>query len=120
MSVNKIIRETLAPFGFPCRPDVYSGNEKKYFVFNTADERGADFGDNRPGCTVTYVQVHLFFPLEENHLSLKKQVSEALFHAGFTYPSVQEFTLAEGKLKHIVYECSIQEDLTWQKKDLNT
>lgn len=108
MSVNIIIINALKPFGYPCKPNIYNGAEEKYFTFNYADETGADFGDNEPGCILCSIQVHFYLPLGEKHIAEKKKIREALFTAGFTYPVVTE--LIEDKTRHIVYECDITEE----------
>lgn len=108
MSVNTIIINALKPFGYPCKQNIYDGSEEKYFIFNYADETGANFGDNEPGCILCSMQIHFFLPVSINHLSEKKKVREALFAAGFTYPVVTE--LIENKVRHIVYECDITEE----------
>ena len=110
MTVNETIICALKKFGYPCRPDLYDGEEKKYFTFNYADERGADFGDNEPGCIASSMQIHFFLPLDENCIKEKKKVREALFSAGFTYPEVTELTEKENNIRHIVYECDIAEE----------
>ncbi len=110
MTVNQIIIEALEPFGYPCKPDTYSGSEKKYFTFNHADERGADFGDNQPGCIKHSMQIHFFLPMQENYIAEKKEIRKALFSAGFTYPVITELTEPENNIRHIVYECDITEE----------
>lgn len=108
MTVNETIKKALEPFGYPCKPDIYTGDGTKYFTFNYADERGRDFGDNRPGYVLASMQIHFFLPMKENYRKEKKQVREALFAAGFTYPVVTELT--DGQVRHIVYECDIMEE----------
>lgn len=121
MSVNALIRKTLKSFGFEVVPDVYDGEDETYFTFNFPDERGAGFADNAPSHLITYVQIHLFIPEDESYLQLKKDVREALFTAGFTYPAVTVRTekevsaksLAEKKkteARHIIFECEIEEE----------
>lgn len=110
MSANSIIRNALKPFGYPCKSGLYKGEEKKYFIINTADERGADYGDNEPGCICVSMQIHFYLPLGENHIAEKKKIREALFAAGFTYPVVTELIETENEIRHIVYECDIIEE----------
>lgn len=110
MTVNQIIINALKPFGYPCKPNIYHGEAKKYFTFNCVDERGADYGDNQPGCILTSMQIHFFLPLGENCIREKKEVKEVLFAAGFTYPVVTELTEPENGIRHIVYECDITEE----------
>lgn len=108
MTANAVIVNALKPFGYPCKPNLYDGEEEKYFTFNVADERGADFGDNKPGCIQMSMQIHFYLPRGENHIAEKKKIREALFAAGFTYPVVTE--LIETNTRHIVYECDITEE----------
>ena len=110
MTANQIIINALKPFGYPCKPNFYNGGEKKYFTFNYADERGADYGDNQPGCILSSMQIHFFLPMKENCIKEKKEVRKALFKAGFTYPVVIEITEEENSTRHIVYECDITEE----------
>ena len=110
MRANRAIINALKPFGYPCKPDCYNGDAKKYFTFNPADERGEDFGDNEPGCILVNMQIHFFLPLGENHITEKKKIREALFAAGFTYPVVTELIETENNVRHIVYECDITEE----------
>lgn len=115
MTTNAVIKNALQQFGYPCSPNTYEGEEKRYFTFDSADERGTDFGDDEPSCIAVDMQVHFFLPIEENgaqinYLQLKKQVREALFSAGFTYPEVTETTEPENNIRHLIYECEITEE----------
>lgn len=110
MSVNSLIIKTLSPFGYPVEPDLYTGTERRYFTFNYADERGRNFGDNEPGCIISYMQIHFFLPVSENYLKIKNQIREALFKAGFTYPSISMLLVTESKIRHIIFECQIAEE----------
>lgn len=108
MTVNEIIIKALEPFGIPVKPDFYNGPEPKYFTFNYADDRGADYGDNMPLSAVVYMQIHYFCPMTEDYLYAKKKIRKALFNAGFTYPSVTDATIAEDEIRHLVFECDIE------------
>ena len=110
MTVNEIIIKALAPFDIPITPDFFGGGAKEYFTFNYADDRAADFGDNAPLHVVAYMQVHYFAPMEKDYLSMKKTVRRALFDAGFTYPDVTDATIKEDRIRHLVFECSIENE----------
>lgn len=110
MNASKIIVQALSQFRYPCNINCYDGSEKKYFTFNYADERGADYGDNEPGCIKVSMQIHFFLPMDQDHIQEKKQIREALFAAGFTYPVVTELIETENNVRHIVYECDITEE----------
>lgn len=115
MSVNAIIMKVLPPFGYPVVPEIYTGNEKYYITFNRVADAAKRFADNEPGCTVVHIQVHFFMPLLENsvqtnHLRTTREIREALFKAGFTYPEVTILIEPENNVKHVVLECAIQEE----------
>lgn len=114
MTANAVIYKALESFPYPCDPDVAETEDEtlpeKYFTFNRADERGADFGDNHPGCIKVSMQIHFFLPLKVPYLSEMRAIREALFKNGFTYPSVTELTEPENNIRHIVFECDITEE----------
>ncbi len=99
----------IEPFGFPYAPDIYEGSEESFFVYNYADERAVLYADDSPKVVVASVQVHLYLPAEDNFISLKNKVRNALHKQGFTYPEVT--VLREDKKRHIVFECDIEEEL---------
>ena len=105
---EKII-EAVKGFGYPYAPDVYTGNKDRYFVYNYADEKGDLYADDSPGTVVASVQVHFFLPADENFIRIKNQIRDALFRQGFTFPAVT--VLREGKKRHIVFECDIEEEM---------
>lgn len=102
------IRTAIEGFGFPCEPDIYTGDEERYFVYNYADERGSLYADDVPGGVIASVQVHFYLPADENFIKVKNQIREALFRQGFTFPEVT--MLREGKRRHIIFECDIEEE----------
>lgn len=110
MTVNEKIKNALEHFGLPVTTDFFGGDAEEYFTFNYADDRAADFGDDKPLHVVEYMQIHYFAPLEKNYLSMKKQVRKALFGAGFTYPVVTDATILSDKIRHLVFECSIENE----------
>lgn len=109
MTVNEKIVQALSPFGLPITADFFGGGENEYFTFNYASDRPEDFGDGKPLCVVTSVQIHYFLPIKKDYLSIKKQIRNAIFAAGFTYPEVTHLT--EGKTtRHLIFECEIEND----------
>ena len=105
---EKVIK-AIRDFGFPYEPDVYTGKSEKYFVYNYADERGIAFADDAPEVVKADIQVHFFLPADENFIKIKNRIRSALFRQGFTYPEVT--VLKEGKKRHIVFECAIEEEM---------
>lgn len=110
MTAFENIVEVIKSFGYPYSPGVYEGEKKKYFTYNYADDRGGLYADNTPETTIVSVQVHFFLPLKENFIKEKNQIRQALFQQGFTYPEVTILTENEEKIRHIVFECDIEEE----------
>ena len=110
MTVNDRIIQALSPFGLKVVPDFYGEGEEEYFTFNYADDRAADFGDNEPLHVVAYMQIHYFCPVKKDYLHLKREVRKALLEAGFTYPSVTDATVSGDAERHLVFECSIENE----------
>ena len=112
MTTNQKIIGALKPFNRPVMPHLYDEEEEKrekeYFTFNYADDRAVEFADDAPTHTVHYMQIHLFLPLDVNNLKLKKEVRNALFQAGFTYPAIT--MQPENNKMHIIFECEIEEE----------
>lgn len=109
MTVNQKIREALAPFGCPVKPDLYTGNEARWFTFNEADNRAALHANNSPRGDRVAMQIHFFLPLEENYLSERRRIRRALLNAGFTYPFITMLTEDDTRIRHIIFECEILE-----------
>ena len=109
MTVQKLIMDTLSPFGYPVVPDLYEGDEKKYFTFNIADDRGYLFADDVPSTNRITMQIHFFLPMSENYIAKKAEIRKALLDAGFTYPVIEMLTEDDTQVRHIVYECEISE-----------
>lgn len=108
MTVNEIIINALSPFGLSIDPNFDGGGKEEYITFNYADDTGECFADDAPTCVVAYMQIHYFLPIEKNYLQKKKELRNALFDAGFTYPEVT--VLTEGKTRHIIFECEIENE----------
>lgn len=110
MTTFEKIQKAMEPFGYPCVPDVYKGAEKRWITYNYADDYGADFADDAPETVINSVQVHLFLPQNEPFIQLKKKIREALFEAGFTFPEITVQTEGKEEIRHIIFECDIEEE----------
>ena len=104
-SFSKII-ESISQFGYPHAPNVYSGESAdRWFVYNYADNQGEDFADDEPGSIKVSLQLHLYLPFEENYLSLRDRIREALFaQDDFTYPVVTDLGKDAIGKRHLVFE----------------
>lgn len=109
MTVNQIIKKTLDPFGYPVKPDLYTGSAKKWFTFNEADNRAVIHANNAPLGDRVSVQIHFFLPLTENYLGERRRIRQVLLDAGFTYPVITMLTEDDTRIRHIIFECEIVE-----------
>jgi hypothetical protein len=112
MNVNSTIVSALSPAGYPVEPMSYTGKEKKYFIFNYADDRGEVFADNEPQIDVASIQIHFFCPgspanSKFNYKTVIQQTRVRLLKAGFSYPVITEIYEKETGTNHIIFECSI-------------
>lgn len=109
MTINQTIKKALEPFGYPVKPDLYTGPEKKWITFNEADNRAVMHGNNRPLGDLVSMQIHFFLPLTENYLKERREIRKALLNAGFTYPVITMLTEDDTGYRHIIFECEIIE-----------
>lgn len=106
MNIDTTIRNAITPIVPVCVPNVYTGAEVEYCVFNYS-EFPAAFADNSPQVIGYSVQVHLFMPLKTNPYAKKAAICAALFAADFTYPQVINATDEDGQ--HYVFSCVFNE-----------
>ena len=105
------IMDALRPFGYPCVRDVYEGGESdRWFTYNYADDYGAGYADDEPGFAIVNVQVHFFLPWKEEFTHLKNRIRAALFDQGFTFPEVTVLLEEDVGIRHLVFECDIEEE----------
>lgn len=109
MSAFAKIVEAIEQFHYPYAPDLYKGEDCRYFTYNYVTDEGALFGDNKAGGAIVSVQVHFFLPADENFIKIKNQIRLELEKQGFTFPEVT--VLKEDKKRHIIFECDIEEEL---------
>lgn len=105
MTINQRIINALTGICSVIVPQVYTGEAPEYIVFNYSEYPLA-FADDEPQSIGYSVQVHLFMPLKANPNTKKTAIKNALYAAGFTYPSIQDVT-DEGQ--HYVVETTYSE-----------
>ena len=106
MSIDATIKNAITPIVPIVKPNIYTGSETEYIVFNYS-EYPLEFADNAPHTVGYSVQVHLFMPLKANPNTMKNSIQDALFTAGFSYPSIQDVTDEEGQ--HYVFLSTYEE-----------
>ena len=106
MNLDARIKAALAGICGVVVPQVYTGTATEYIVFNYS-EYPLEFADNAPHTVGYSIQVHLFMPLKANPNTKKNSIQNALFTAGFSYPSIQDVTDEEGQ--HYVFMSTYEE-----------
>lgn len=106
MSVDANIRSALTALKVPAENSIYQGAEKTYCTFSyvTIPDSHADDVAQVERFLVT---VNLFAPLNGNIRGLVKQIKNALYRAGCTWPSTTN--LSDDGGRHIVFECETVE-----------
>ena len=110
MTINAKLKTLLDTFGYPVEHMTLDRSATTYFTFNEADNRGAAYADDAPGVVLVSVQVQFFCPSSFNYKTLVKSVRDALFAAGFTFPTITELYESDTKLNHIVFEFETTEE----------
>lgn len=102
MSVDSTLQTALAPMGIPVSPNLYKGSALEYITtnYNVLPEV---FADRAPNAARYLVQVHYLLPTGKNPNPMIGDISNALWYAGFTWPSVVNASDDEGQ--HYVFEC---------------
>lgn len=107
MSIESRIVEAVAFTKMPCASPNYDGEEKAFLTFNL-DAIASDFADDAPQHDRWLIQLHLFAPVTQNTRKLRKQIRQAIFDAGFTFPdqidASEAFKKTDGSEQHIVFE----------------
>ena len=116
-SVNKIIVTALRPFGLPVAENLYTGTGKEYFTYNYADDSVGDLGDDLPQAYVASMQIHYFCPLNNSYAGMKRRIRAALVAAGFTPPTVTDASDTTDKIRHLVFECGIENEYDLESED---
>lgn len=111
-TINQRIIQAVTPVVLTCVPGTYHpdvGEEATTYCTFNYTEMPDDFGDDAPGAMRYLVQVHLYAPwktaagVSNDTMATRKSLRQALFAAGFTYPSVED--ASDKEYQHFVFEC---------------
>lgn len=113
MTINERIISAVKPVVLTCVPGFYTPDAGEqaatvYCTFNYT-ETPDSFGDGAPEAMRYLCQIHLFAPWrtaagESNNTRPTRQaLRQALFAAGFTFPTVTDASDAD--YQHYVFEC---------------
>ena len=86
MTAFEKIIEAIQPFGYPYTAGVYEGKEKRWFTFNYSDDYGDAYADDTPQSVIVEVQIHFF-----------------------TFPEIHILEDENPDIRHLVFECEIEE-----------
>ena len=107
MSINETINKAVTPIVPVCVPDAYRPDAGEtpaevYCVFNYTESPDV-FGDDEPQAIRYLIQLHLYLPLGQTPIRLKRQLRRAMLDAGL---AVGDYTNASDlKGQHYVLEC---------------
>lgn len=110
MTVNEKIIQAMTGFEIPVVADFFGDGNEEYITFNYADDRAALYGDDAPIAVKAAMQIHYFLPANKDYLEIKKKMRKALFEEGFTYPEVTVLVEPGNKVRHIIFECEIENE----------
>lgn len=110
MTTFEKIIQAIQPFRYPHSPGVYTGSEKRWITYNYADDYGSNYADDAPQSVINRVQVHFYLPAEDDYTGIKNQIRSELFEQGFTFPEITLLDDPDPKLRHIVFECEIEQE----------
>lgn len=96
--INTAVKTVVAE----CKPNIYKGTATEYCVY-TYDELPTLHSESRPDVTRYLIQVNLYLPTGTNPNTKKHNLAEALYGAGFTYPSITNASDAAGQ--HYAFDC---------------
>jgi protocatechuate 3,4-dioxygenase beta subunit len=102
MNVDEIIKSTLTPITPKIAAHTYTDDDPEYAVFSYYTTP-SDYYDDKPDHEVYHISVKYVAPIGKNVLATRRSIKNALFDAGFTYPS--ETDISEGKYQVYIYEC---------------
>lgn len=110
MGLSGRVREALSEVDIPVSEDFFGGNAAEYLAFAIADDKGAVFADNGPVFGVVQLKVHYFLPAAKNYTENKRRIRKALYNAGATWPEVTALTEDDGKTRHLIFECELEDE----------
>ena len=103
MSIESRIVTAVTPIIPEVAAGQYEGDALEYITFNR-NGWGMLYADSEPRAVYSLVQVHYYCPHKQNPRETLEQLAEAIFSAGFAFPSVTDASDEDGQ--HYVLETS--------------
>jgi len=101
MTVYEKLRATMAPLVPVCVPGDYTGSELEYCVFHV-DVQPDVFAEGSPAAVVCLIVMDWYCPKNQNTVSKRRQICQALASSGFTYPYVTD--ASDGSTQRHVFQ----------------
>jgi len=118
-SINEVIVSALKPIGLEIAEGLYEGDEEEFYTFSLADSHADDFGDNEDLSLTYYVQIHYVCPWNYDYADKVRKTRKALKSAGFTYPSLTDYSDSENRIRHYIFECAIENNFDLEEDEEN-
>ncbi len=110
MNINPLMISVGKTMGYPCKQDLYVGNEDKFIVYSYADERAAYYADDDEEEITVTVTVQFITPQKYNYLSDKTKLKRTLKKQGFTVEDIQTLLDDEAtgtdRARRTIYTCN--------------
>lgn len=107
MSIEERVVQVAKQFGLPCAHPNYDGEEKTFLTFNISVVP-MNYADDGPEHEKWLIELHLFAPVGQNTRRLRKELRQAIFDAGFTYPdqtdASEAYKKTDGSEQHIIFD----------------
>ena len=110
MTIHQKIKNALASTGIPVKEDYYGGGLNEYITWTLVRDRAAVIADGTPTNEVAEVFIHYFLPRNKAYTANRKLIRQLLLAADFTWPTVSDMEEPDGKTRHIVFECEVEND----------
>lgn len=110
MTIHQKIKTALASLNIPVKEDFYGGGLEEYITWTLTRDRAALIADEKPVNEVSEVMIHYFLPRNKAYTTTRKSIRQLLLAADFTWPTVTVIEEPDGKTRHIVFECEIEND----------
>lgn len=107
MSINETIIRAVTPIVPVCVPDAYLPDAgetaaQTYCTFNYT-ESSTLFGDDGPWAVSYLIQLHLYLPVGQTPIQLKRQIRRAILDAGMIVGDCVDASDLDAQ--HYVFEC---------------
>jgi len=107
MNINSIMLGLEPITNLPVEEADYAGKKAEYIVFNYADERFVEYGDDAPVMAQADIQIKMVLDVKKNYFNLKNQIKHYLLQNGAFNINCHSYVenADKGKIRNIIFEC---------------